>query len=181
LTRRAEWHERAARPSSGIARLGRHMRRGSSAERVFPCSVGKISLHRPAKFPASMRRELSRKPSSWLRKRSRSARPPAAITRSLRRRALPPPSSPQSNAMAPGTVLHFPRVPSLEAFGRRPQCQTHRREGPSSETLHNRGSEAVTWDGLYSRPSDFRRAGRSLGSRLNQQGPVGSRPGPQRH
>ena len=35
---------------------------------------------------------------------------------------------------------HSPRVPSLEAFGRRPQCQSYRRDGPSSETLHNRGS-----------------------------------------
>ena len=31
------------------------------------------------------------------------------------------------------------RFPSLEAFGRRPRRQLHRRDGPSSETLHKLG------------------------------------------
>src|SRR5882724_518912 len=31
------------------------------------------------------------------------------------------------------------RFPSLEAFGRRPRRQLHRRDGPSSETLHTFG------------------------------------------
>jgi hypothetical protein len=30
----------------------------------------------------------------------------------------------------------------LEAFGRRPQCKPNRRDRPSSETLHNTGSES---------------------------------------
>ena len=34
------------------------------------------------------------------------------------------------------------RFPSLEAFGRRPRRQLHRRDGPSSETLHNSGHQA---------------------------------------
>ena len=36
---------------------------------------------------------------------------------------------------AGAAALHFPRVPSLEAFGRRPRCQPNHRERPSSETL----------------------------------------------
>ena len=32
--------------------------------------------------------------------------------------------------------LSFPRVPSLDAFGRRPRCLSHCRDRPSSETLH---------------------------------------------
>src|SRR5208282_6064970 len=42
-------------------------------------------------------------------------------------------------AIAPASpsAPHLPRVPSLEAFGRRPRCKPNRRDGPSSETLHN--------------------------------------------
>ena len=45
----------------------------------------------------------------------------------------------QSNrhSARPQSAPHLPRVPSLEAFGRRPRCQPNRRDGPSSETLHN--------------------------------------------
>jgi Putative transposase len=35
--------------------------------------------------------------------------------------------------------LNFPRVPSLEAFRRRPMCSRRQPLGPSSETLHNNG------------------------------------------
>src|SRR5260370_181491 len=35
-------------------------------------------------------------------------------------------------------AIHLPPAPSLEAFGRRPPCKPNRRDGPSSETLHNR-------------------------------------------
>src|SRR5882757_3523881 len=64
------------------------------------------------------------------------------------------PSSPNRHALAPrvhrqhrdqiaiapasASAPHLPRVPSLEAFGRRPPCKPNRRDGPSSETLHNR-------------------------------------------
>src|SRR5208282_4396620 len=43
-------------------------------------------------------------------------------------------------AIAPASpsAPHLPRVPSLEAFGRRPRCKPNRRDGPSSETLHRR-------------------------------------------
>src|SRR6266851_1872838 len=41
-------------------------------------------------------------------------------------------------APASASAPHLPRVPSLEAFGRRPPCKPNRRDGPSSETLHNR-------------------------------------------
>jgi hypothetical protein len=37
---------------------------------------------------------------------------------------------------------NFPRVPSLEAFGRRPRCKRLRHDGPSSETLHIRHRSA---------------------------------------
>ena len=53
-------------------------------------------------------------------------------------------------------------------------------DGPSARRIVARGRHPKPFttaevkplhrDGLYSRPSDFRRAGRSLGSRLNQQG-----------
>ncbi|MEA2910567.1 MAG: fructokinase [Bradyrhizobium sp.] len=33
------------------------------------------------------------------------------------------------------------RVPSLEAFGRRPRCKPYRLDRPSSETLHNNGRD----------------------------------------
>jgi hypothetical protein len=39
-------------------------------------------------------------------------------------------------AHASPSATHLPRVPSLEAFGRRPPCKPNRRDGPSSETLH---------------------------------------------
>ena len=44
-------------------------------------------------------------------------------------------------AIAPASrsAPHLPRVPSLEAFGRRPRCKPNRRDGPSSETLHRSG------------------------------------------
>src|ERR1700682_2182758 len=34
------------------------------------------------------------------------------------------------------TACHFPRVPSLKAFGRRPPCKPHRCDRPASETLN---------------------------------------------
>src|SRR5208282_6402858 len=34
------------------------------------------------------------------------------------------------------TACHFPRVPSLKAFGRRPRCKPHRCDRPASETLN---------------------------------------------
>ena len=46
----------------------------------------------------------------------------------------------QSNrhSARPPSAPNLPRVPSLEAFGRRPRCKPNRRDGPSSETLHNK-------------------------------------------
>jgi hypothetical protein len=37
------------------------------------------------------------------------------------------------------TACHFPRVPSLKAFGRRPRCKPHRCDRPASETLNTNG------------------------------------------
>src|ERR1700722_12652585 len=43
------------------------------------------------------------------------------------------------------------RVPSLEAFGRRPRCKPYRLDRPSSETLHKHGSgEPFAASPLYS-------------------------------
>src|SRR6266851_1150067 len=44
-------------------------------------------------------------------------------------------------AIAPASASAplLPRVPSLEAFGRRPPCKPNRRDGPSSETLNKTG------------------------------------------
>jgi len=39
-------------------------------------------------------------------------------------------------------ACHFPRVPSLKAFGRRPRCKPHRCDRPASETLNMSGSAA---------------------------------------
>ena len=36
-------------------------------------------------------------------------------------------------------ACHFPRVPSLKAFGRRPRCKPHRCDRPASETLNKTG------------------------------------------
>ena len=41
-------------------------------------------------------------------------------------------------ALAAPSSPHYSRVPSPEAFGRRPRCPRHRRDGPASETLHIR-------------------------------------------
>src|SRR5882672_3476285 len=46
-------------------------------------------------------------------------------------------------ARASPSAPHLPRVPSLEAFGRRPRCKPNRRDGPSSETLHKSGSTGL--------------------------------------
>jgi hypothetical protein len=52
----------------------------------------------------------------------------------LNQTAIASPPNPHS---ARGTgVPHDSRVPSLEAFGRRPRYLPHRRDGPASETLH---------------------------------------------
>src|SRR5215469_8833951 len=53
---------------------------------------------------------------------------------------LPPPTAPPSNRHSVWRhipCLNSPRVPSLGAFGRRPQCLSHCPDRPSSETLHN--------------------------------------------
>src|SRR5215472_15061992 len=49
-----------------------------------------------------------------------------------------------------------PRVPSLGAFRRRPQCLPHCRDGPSSETLHNCYiGPAVSWRPLPDPTADL--------------------------
>jgi hypothetical protein len=65
------------------------------------------------------------------------ADPPAGV---ITLPALPVPRRPSSlqsnrHSTQAAAALHFPRVPSLEAFGRRPRCQPNHRERPSSETL----------------------------------------------
>jgi len=67
-----------------------------------------------------------------------STAPPSLIRAARRRRAS---SSPRRNPHSTrGTgVPHDSRVPSLEAFGRRPRCLPHPRDGPASETLHKSG------------------------------------------
>jgi hypothetical protein len=80
-----------------------------------------------------------------------SAAPPALIGVARRRRAI---SSLRRNPHSARRARspHYSRVPSLEAFGRRPRCLPNRRDGPASETLH------------ISRPS---RAGRDARSRAD--------------
>jgi integrase/recombinase XerD len=43
----------------------------------------------------------------------------------------------EQGAQPPKMNTQASALPSLEAFGRRPQCPLQRRHGPSSETLHN--------------------------------------------
>ena len=42
------------------------------------------------------------------------------------------------------TAYHFPRVPSLKAFGRRPRCKPQRCDQPASETLNITGSQLIS-------------------------------------
>jgi hypothetical protein len=51
----------------------------------------------------------------------------------------PPPSRANLHSARGATACHFPRVPSLKAFGRRPRCKPHRCDWPASETLNNSG------------------------------------------
>src|SRR5882672_9463629 len=58
-------------------------------------------------------------------------------------------------ARASPSAPHLPRVPSLEAFGRRPRCKPNRRDGPSSETLHRSGhsiASSLLRSGLFGQP-----------------------------
>ena len=63
----------------------------------------------------------------------------AALTRQRDRSHLPGTtprlSQPTLNRQIPIDPAPIPRVPSLEAFGRRPPCNRTRRDGPASETL----------------------------------------------
>ena len=54
-------------------------------------------------------------------------------------------------AIAPESpsARHLPRVPSLEAFGRRPRCKPNRRDGPSSETLRRGGCGRLMAQPVY--------------------------------
>jgi hypothetical protein len=54
------------------------------------------------------------------------------------------------------TACHFPRVPSLKAFGRRPRCKPHRRDRPASETLNISGLMHRSEQRLYSITSSAR-------------------------
>ena len=71
--------------------------------------------------------------------------PTAAINSARTPIPSPPPEPPRPNPhSARGTVAaHLSRVPSLEAFGHRPRCLPHRRDGPASETLHKLRSSTV--------------------------------------
>ena len=80
----------------------------------------------------------------------RSAARPALLAAARLHRAVnsrrPNPHS-AHGALAP----YISRVPSLEAFGRRPRCQPRRRNGPSSETLHScrRPWASKCWFGIH--------------------------------
>ena len=52
----------------------------------------------------------------------------------------PLPSRANLHSARGATACHFPRVPSMQAFGRRPRCKPHRCDRPASETLNKTGS-----------------------------------------
>src|SRR5450631_3001752 len=82
-------------------------------------------------FPESHRHRGSSEPETHQRPPSPDGCALASYVRRQRRDQI---------AIAPASpsAPHLPRVPSLEAFGRRPPCKPNRRDGPSSETLHKR-------------------------------------------
>jgi hypothetical protein len=87
-------------------------------------------------FPQSHRHRGSSEPETHQRPPSPDGRVLASCVRRQRRDQIAiVPASP--------SAPHLPRVPSLEAFGRRPRCKPNRRDGPSSETLHKSGR----WNG----------------------------------
>src|SRR5262249_47334457 len=57
-------------------------------------------------------------------------------------------------------VPYDSRVPSLEAFGRRPRCLPHPRDGPTSETLHR------SCRNQFGKAGDTRRSGTPHGNML---------------
>jgi hypothetical protein len=69
---------------------------------------------------------------------SRSAKPAGTITSSPSPADFRTPTSARSNlhSVQQAGLPNLTRVPSLEAFGRRPRCTPHRPDRPSSETLH---------------------------------------------
>ena len=80
---------------------------------------------------------------------------PIAATRSRRGQIPIAPAAPSR--------AHLSRVPSLEAFGRRPRCLPHRRDGPASETLHRsvRASSQLSMGGHPYTSVKWRRAMRT--------------------
>src|SRR5438132_8990500 len=120
--RKTRWFVYAKRPFAGpkavLAYLSRYTHRVAISNRrlialdersvTFKVKDYRIDGLRPTGVRhCFQRRTRPQEPSSWLRKRSRSARPPAAITRSLRRRTLRPPSSPRSNRHSARHRPHF--------------------------------------------------------------------------
>jgi hypothetical protein len=67
------------------------------------------------------------------------------------------PASSKTASNVRGTAAtHLPRVPSLKAFGRRPQRLSHHPDGPSSETLNMSGPPTLWFpcnlDSRYAAP-----------------------------
>jgi len=97
------------------------------------------------------------------RQRTQSVPNPSHDQAKLRALHLPPPRPHHQIPIARGAAPpQFPRVPSQEAFGRRPRCKRNRRRGPLSETLHSirhsgdaalwRASAKSTFDGHHLHP-----------------------------
>ncbi len=90
---------------------------------------------RSAADRASLAGAIADANAAWRRSLTPSAaQPPLHGAARLNRATRPRRRNPHSTR---GTgVPPDSRVPSLEAFGRRPRCLPHRRDGPASETLH---------------------------------------------
>ena len=131
----SSWADRAPRLSSLQAGV---FLAGHRPATLVPAHTGGRHCSQPSTHP--------KKISSWVLQRSQSAPPAGPTTRLPRPRALPPfPSPPPNLARGPVPASSLPRVPSLEAFGRRPQCQPHRRNGavirnPSQQLTSGRSS-----------------------------------------
>jgi hypothetical protein len=89
------------------------------------------SAFHSASFPQSHRHRRSSEPETH-------QRPPSPDRHALAPRVHRQHRDQIAIAHAAPSAHHLSRVLSLEAFGPRPQCKPKRRDGPSSETLHNK-------------------------------------------
>jgi hypothetical protein len=151
LTRAMLARQPPMQKSSNSSAFSMWCRKRDSNPRRCPVFAGKPCARQPVQRPEQdgcvtlapnttepVASRLLRKLSMRLRS-SLQAQSPRQAPRPAHRPPHHPPRPLQPNLHNKrGITAHLPRVPSLEAFGRRPWCQsTSPTIGPASETLHN--------------------------------------------